>query len=60
MTSRVYAGFASAKTQQVISAGGAYTFGAATVGVTYSNTQSKDLARSWRWSDIGRLHGRSG
>ncbi|MDR5780396.1 porin [Caballeronia sp. LZ065] len=42
--SRVYSGFASAKTQQVISAGGAYTFGAATVGATYSNTQFKDVA----------------
>ncbi|SAK82438.1 porin [Caballeronia pedi] len=41
--SRVYSGYASAKTQQVISAGGAYTFGAATVGATYSNTQFKDL-----------------
>jgi predicted porin len=41
--SRVYSGFASAKTQQVISAGGAYTFGAATIGATYSNTQFKDV-----------------
>ncbi|MDR5732868.1 porin [Caballeronia sp. LZ025] len=41
--SRVYSGFASAHTQQVISAGGAYTFGAATVGATYSNTQFKDV-----------------
>jgi predicted porin len=43
MLSRVYSGFASAKTQQVISAGGAYTFGAATVGATYSNTRFKDV-----------------
>ncbi|AQG99656.1 porin [Burkholderia sp. KK1] len=42
-SSRVINGYASAKTQQVISAGGAYTFGAATVGATYSNTQFKDL-----------------
>ncbi|MDR5751733.1 MULTISPECIES: porin [unclassified Caballeronia] len=41
--SRVYSGYASAKTQQVISAGGAYTFGAATVGATYSNTEFKDV-----------------
>ncbi|SAK90114.1 porin [Caballeronia glebae] len=41
--SRVINGYASAKTMQVISAGGAYTFGAATVGATYSNTQYKDL-----------------
>ncbi len=38
--SRVYSGFASAHTQQVISAGGAYTFGAATVGVTHIATRS--------------------
>ncbi|CAH2810263.1 MAG: Outer membrane porin [uncultured Caballeronia sp.] len=44
--SQVYSGFASAKTQQVISAGGAYTFGPATVGATYSNTQFKDLGQT--------------
>ena len=44
-SSTVYSGYASAKTQQVITAGGAYTFGAATVGATYSNTQFKDLGR---------------
>jgi predicted porin len=37
VTSPVYAGFASASTYQVIGAGGAYTFGAATFGATYSN-----------------------
>jgi predicted porin len=41
--SRVYSGYASAHTQEVISAGAAYTFGAATVGATYSNTQFKDV-----------------
>jgi predicted porin len=41
--SRVYSGYASAGTQQVIAAGGAYTFGAATFGATYSNTQFKDI-----------------
>jgi predicted porin len=44
--STVYSGYASAKTQQVIAAGGAYTFGAATVGATYSNTQFKDLGQT--------------
>ncbi|MGA7811506.1 porin [Caballeronia sp.] len=43
--STVYSGYASAKTQQVVSAGGAYSFGAATVGATYSNTQFKDLGQ---------------
>ncbi|MGH8782749.1 porin [Paraburkholderia sp.] len=37
VTSPVYAGYASAHTYQVIGAGGAYTFGAATIGATYSN-----------------------
>ncbi|WP_175154086.1 porin, partial [Paraburkholderia ultramafica] len=41
--SRVYSGYASAGTQQVVAAGGAYTFGAATVGATYSNTQFQDI-----------------
>ncbi|SDR39558.1 Outer membrane protein (porin) [Paraburkholderia fungorum] len=41
--SRVYSGYASAKTQQIFTAGGAYTFGAATFGATYSNTQFKDI-----------------
>ncbi|WP_158935904.1 porin [Burkholderia sp. S171] len=44
--SQVYSGFATAKTQQVISAAGAYTFGPATVGATYSNTQFKDLGQT--------------
>jgi predicted porin len=43
--STVYSGYASAKTQQVASAGGSYSFGAATVGATYSNTQFKDLGQ---------------
>jgi len=43
MTNRIFSGYASAKTQQVIAAGGAYVFGPATVGVTYSNIQFKDL-----------------
>ncbi|WP_321916797.1 MULTISPECIES: porin [unclassified Paraburkholderia] len=39
----VYGGFASANTYQVIGAGGAYTFGAATFGVTYSNVSFRNL-----------------
>ncbi|RDV00676.1 porin [Trinickia dinghuensis] len=42
-SSRVISGFASAHTLQVISLAGAYTFGAATIGATYSNTQFKDV-----------------
>jgi predicted porin len=37
VTTPVYAGYAAANTYQVIGAGGAYTFGAATIGATYSN-----------------------
>jgi predicted porin len=44
--SQVYSGFASAKTQQVITAGAAYTLGAATVGATYSNTQFRGLGQT--------------
>lgn len=39
VTSPVYSGFASARTYQVIAAGGAYRIGAATIGATYSNIQ---------------------
>jgi len=39
MTSPVYSGYASANTQQVAAVGGAYTIGAATLGVTYSYTR---------------------
>jgi predicted porin len=41
--SRVYSGYASAKTQEIWSAGAAYSVGAATLGATYSNTQFKDI-----------------
>jgi predicted porin len=43
VTTPVYSGFTSASTYQVIGAGGAYTFGAATFGVTYSNTKFLNL-----------------
>ncbi|WP_028226391.1 porin [Paraburkholderia ferrariae] len=42
-SSRVYSGYASAKTQQIIVAGAQYTYQAATFGLTYSNTQFKDI-----------------
>ncbi|MDR6420290.1 putative porin [Paraburkholderia phenoliruptrix] len=47
VSSPVYAGFASANTYQVIGAGGAYTFGAATVGLTYSNIRFANLGASY-------------
>ncbi|MDE1183190.1 porin [Paraburkholderia sp.] len=43
VTSPVYSGFSSANTYQVIGAGGAYTFGAATLGLTYSNVKFMGL-----------------
>ncbi|TAL93039.1 MAG: porin [Paraburkholderia sp.] len=46
-TSPVYAGYASANTYQVIGAGGAYTFGAATIGATYSNIRFGNLGASY-------------
>jgi predicted porin len=39
----VYSGFLSAHTYQVIGAGGFYTLGVATLGLTYSNVAFKDL-----------------
>ncbi|MFM0347840.1 porin [Paraburkholderia sp. RL17-347-BIC-D] len=42
-SSPVYSGYASAHSEQIISVGGAYAFGAATVGATYANTQFRDL-----------------
>ncbi|CAE6773711.1 porin [Paraburkholderia haematera] len=47
VTSPVYAGFASANTYQVIGAGGAYTFGAATIGATYSNIRFGNLGMTF-------------
>ena len=47
VSSPVYAGFASANTYQVIGAGGAYTFGAATLGLTYSNIRFANLGASY-------------
>ncbi|NHB08393.1 porin [Burkholderia cepacia] len=43
VTTPVYSGFASANTYQVIGVGGAYAFGAATIGATYSNIRFMNL-----------------
>jgi len=43
VTTPVYSGFTSANTYQVMGAGGAYTFGAATLGATYSNIRFMNL-----------------
>jgi predicted porin len=47
VSSPVYAGFSSANTYQVIGAGGAYTFGAATIGLTYSNIRFGNLGKTF-------------
>lgn len=44
IVSPIFSGYAGARTQQVLAAGAAYTFGAATVGGTYSNTRFNDLS----------------
>jgi predicted porin len=43
VTTPVYSGFVSANTYQVVALGAAYTFGAATIGATYSNIRFMDL-----------------
>ncbi|MFT4069112.1 porin [Paraburkholderia sp.] len=43
ISSPVIAGYASADSEQVISVGGAYTIGLATIGAAYSNTQFQNL-----------------
>jgi len=47
VTDTIYSGFASANTYQVIGAGGAYTFGAATIGATYSNIRFGNLGSAF-------------
>jgi predicted porin len=47
VSSPVFSGFGSANTYQVIAAGGAYTFGAATIGGTYSNIKFSNLGASY-------------
>jgi len=45
--SPVYSGYLSAHTLQIIGAGGSYTFGAATVGATYSNTKFMKIGHDY-------------
>lgn len=47
VSSPVFSGYGSANTYQVIAAGGAYTFGAATIGGTYSNIKFMNLGASY-------------
>ncbi|QHP94715.1 porin [Burkholderia glumae] len=51
--STVYADYASASTQQIIAAGGAYRIGKATVGAIYTNTQFRGLGS---FSSLDSLH----
>jgi predicted porin len=43
MNNKIFGGYASAGSQQIIVAGGSYAFGPATVGLLYSNTQFQKL-----------------
>ncbi|CAE6754155.1 porin [Paraburkholderia domus] len=52
VTSPVYASYASANTYQVVGAGGAYTFGAATIGLTYSNIKFSNLGMAFAQPDV--------
>jgi predicted porin len=45
-TNPIFGGYASAHTYQVAGAGGAYAFGAATVGFTYTNIQFRGLGNT--------------
>lgn len=54
VSSPVYSGYGSAHTYQVIGAGGAYTFGAATVGATYSNIKFYNLGSSYASAFAGQ------
>lgn len=47
VTNPIYGGFSSANTYQVVGAGGAYTFGGATIGLTYSNIRFANLGASF-------------
>lgn len=59
VTTPSYAGFASANTYQVIGAGGAYTFGAATIGATYSNIRFGNLGASYTSPGLAQYKGQS-
>lgn len=43
MNNRIFGGYASARSQQIIVAGGSYALGPATIGLLYSNTQFQNL-----------------
>ena len=43
MNNKIFGGYASAGSQQIIVAGGSYAIGPATIGVVYSNTQFQNL-----------------
>jgi predicted porin len=46
ISSPAFSGYSGALTQEVLAAGAAYTFGAATVGGIYSNTRFNNLANA--------------
>jgi predicted porin len=54
VASPVFSGYGSAHTYQVIGAGGAYMFGAATLGATYSNVKFYELGSSYASAFAGQ------
>lgn len=53
LSSPVISGYNSARNYQDIAAGAAYTFGAATAGLTYTNTKFKDIGQSSGTNPLG-------
>jgi len=53
----IYSGYASARTLQIAAVGGAYTFGAATFGLIYSNSKFKDLGSGAASAPVARFAG---
>ncbi|MDR8071880.1 porin [Burkholderia cenocepacia] len=54
ISSPVYSGYGSAHTYQVIGTGAAYSFGAATIGATYSNVKFTNLGSSYASAFAGQ------
>ncbi|RDU99496.1 porin [Trinickia dinghuensis] len=55
----IFSGYTSARTQRVVTVGGNYTFGAAKVGLVYSNSRFDDLGSAAAAAPIARFAGAS-
>ncbi|NTY38044.1 porin [Burkholderia diffusa] len=56
MPSRIYGGYASAGSQKIITAGGSYVLGPATVAILYSNTQFQNLGKIAAGGSYGTVY----